>query len=143
MYSISKILLRFSYCVRKYDHISLYYQRSDWLKIWQRFILHLSCLVFSLLRSNTPLYLRRLLQLNSEHHSSFNPLVTRYQDYLSFLIYRSIKFCATFSYTSVKYFNSLPDLKTSPSLSSFCFAASRFIASLTIFKQDWCNWWLM
>ena len=105
---IQNFYLHFSYCIRKYDHICPYYQRSDWLKIWQRFIFHLCCLVFFLLRSNTPLYLRRLLQLNSEHHSSSNPLVTRYQDCLSFPIYRSIKFCAAFSYISVKHFNFLP-----------------------------------
>jgi len=123
MYSISKMLC-FSYCVRKYDHISPYYQRSGWLKIWQRFIL--CYLVFFLLRSNTPLYLRRLLQLNFEHHSSFNPLVTRYQDYLFFPIHWSTKFCAAFSYTFVKYFNSLPDsIKTSLSLFFFHFVASR------------------
>ena len=72
-------------------------------------VLFSTCAVFSLLRSNTPLYLRRLLQLNSDHHSSFNSLVTRYQDYLSFLIYRSTKFCVAFFYTPVKYSNSLLD----------------------------------
>ena len=97
-------------------------------------------LVFSFLCSNTALYLRHLLQLNSEHYSFFNFLITKI-NYLSFLIYRSTKFCAAFSYTSVKYFKSVPDsIKISRSLSSFCSAASRFIASLIVFKRDWCNW---
>jgi len=31
---IQNSCFRFSYCARKYDYISPYYQRSDWLKIW-------------------------------------------------------------------------------------------------------------
>jgi len=131
---IQNSYLRFSYCVHKYDHISVL--PESWLKIWQRFILHIYTVLYFL--SFTPLYLRRLLQLNSEHHSSFNLLVIRYQNYLSL----SIGLLSTaFSYTSVKYFNSLPDsIKIPlcpPSLSSFHSAASRFIASLTVFKRDW------
>jgi len=77
----------------------------------------LSC-IFS--PSNIPLYLQRLLQLNSEHHSSFNSPLS--SDYLFFPIHCSTKFHAVFFYTSVKYFNSLPNsIKTSP----FRSAASR------------------
>ena len=129
MYSDS--CLCFSYCARKYDYISPYYQKSGCLKIWQRFILYLCCLVFSLLCSNTPIS----ASSPSVEHLSIIPLLIslliRYQDYLYFPIYRSTKFRAAFSYTSVKHFNSLPDsIKTSPSLrpslSSFRSAASRF-----------------
>jgi len=95
---IQNSCLYFSYCVRKYDHISPYYQRSGWLKICQRFYF-LPMPVFSLFHSNIPLYLLRLFQLNSEHNSTFNPFVIGYQDYLSFSIHWSIKFRAAFFYT--------------------------------------------
>jgi len=77
---------------------------------------------------------------NSEFHFIFILLVIRYQDYLSFPIHLSTKFRITFFYNSAKYFNSLPvkiSIKISLSLSYFCSASSCFIASLTVFKQDW------
>jgi len=97
-------------------------------------------LVFSFFRFNIPLCLRCLFQLNSEFHSIFNPLVTRYQDYLSFH-YIPI-FRTAFSHISVKYFNSVPvSIKTSSFLSSCFRSASCFIASLTVFKRN-CNWYV-
>ena len=49
------------------------YAQLNKLKIWQRFILHLySFFVFPFFRFNAPLYLRCLLQLNSELHFIFD-----------------------------------------------------------------------
>jgi len=56
--------LRLSYGIRKYDHISPSYQRSGWLNIYQRFIVHLCCTTYKTLHSNTPMYLRDLLHFN-------------------------------------------------------------------------------
>ena len=105
------------------------------LRIWQCFILHLCYLVFLPCFSISRRWHR--LQLNSELYFTFNSLV-RYQSYLSFPIHRSTKFRAAFSYTSVKYFNSLPtSIKTSSSLSSFHSASflSRFITHNIIFNS--------
>ena len=50
-----------------------------------------------------------------------------------------VKSCISLS----NIFNSFPDsIKISPSLSSFRSVASRFIASLTVFKRVRCNWML-
>jgi len=121
--------LRFSFGIRKYDHITPSLIKSGWLNIHQRFILHLCCLTFNVLRSNTPPYLRDLLHLNHEFHSSPLPL-TRSRDLLSFPSHRSLKFRASFSFTSAKYYNSLPSsIRSSPSLSAFRSAASLYIRS--------------
>ena len=67
--------LRFSYGIRKFDHLTPLFNSSGWLKMRPRYILHLCCFIVSLLRSNSPPYLRRLLQLTSSssilrHHQS-------------------------------------------------------------------------
>ncbi|KYN29345.1 hypothetical protein ALC57_01214 [Trachymyrmex cornetzi] len=122
--------LRFSYNVRKYDHISPSFLRSGWLKVHQRFVLHLCCLVFRLLRSGIPRYLRSLLNLNSALHAENTP-VTRCYDSLSFPRHRTSKFKAAFSYTSTKFYNVLPSfIRSSPSLHSFRSAAAKFISTL-------------
>lgn len=68
---IQNSCLRFSYGIRKYDHISPSFQHSGWLTIHQRFIVHLCCLTYKILQSNTPIYLRELLQYDFDSH--FNP----------------------------------------------------------------------
>ena len=62
--------LRFSYNVRKYDHITPSFQRSGWLKMKQRWIFHLCCLVYKILATGTPRYLYELLRSNLSMHSS-------------------------------------------------------------------------
>ena len=62
--------LRFSYCVRKFDHISPLFVKSSWLRMSQRWKLHLCCLVFKILTSSCPTYLYNILRTNLSFHSS-------------------------------------------------------------------------
>lgn len=127
MQRVQHSCLHFSYGARKFDHISPLF--ALWLDEDQgEVFLHFCYLVFRLLRSNTPPYLRRLLHSNSEFHS-ISTLVTRYKDCLSLPKHRSSKFQAAISYTAAKYFNDLPSSAHS-SFSLFFFrAAPEFIAS--------------
>jgi len=72
----------------------------------QRFILHLYCLVFRLLRSGILRYLHTLLYLNSDLYSDDTP-DTRYHNSLSFPRHRTSKFKTAFSYTATKFYNIL------------------------------------
>jgi len=98
--------------------VSLYYDSSGWLKIFQHFTLYMCCLiciVYRFLLSNTSYYLHQLPHLNSEFHSSWHSFSS-----LSFPLHHSIKFCAAFFYTAVKFFNMLSSsIRSSLSLSSF------------------------
>ncbi|KYM96666.1 hypothetical protein ALC62_12662 [Cyphomyrmex costatus] len=127
---IQNTCLRFSFNVRKYDHISPYFSRSGWLNIRQRFILHLCCLVFRLLHSGVPRYLRNLLYFNSDLHANNTP-DTRHQDSLSYPRHRTSKFKAAFSYTATKFYNAMPSfIRLSPSLPSFRSRALEYISTL-------------
>jgi len=104
---IQNLCFCFSYDSRKSNHITPLFKQFGWLNIQLCFILHLCCLVFNVLQSNTPSYLRNFLHLNSEFHSSSLP-ATRFHDFLSVPSHRSLKLRSSFSYTAAKYFNSLP-----------------------------------
>jgi len=104
---IQNSCLRFTYGIRKYDHISPSYQRSGWLNVYQCFIVHLCCLTYKTLCLNTPLYLRELLVLNTESHSGLS-MNTRHQNLLSCPPHHTKKYESAFSYLAVKFYNSLP-----------------------------------
>jgi len=124
---IQNSCLRLSYGIRKYDHISPSYQRSGWLNIYQRFIVHLCCTIYKTLHSNTPLYLRDLLHLNIESHSGMS-IDTRHQNLLSCPSHHTKKFQNAFSYSSAKFYNSLPPhIRAETSLSSFKSKLTQFI----------------
>jgi len=124
---IQNSCLRLSYGIRKYDHISPSFQRSGWLNIYQRFIVHLCCITYKTLRLNTPMYLRELLHLNIESHSGLS-IDTRHQNLLSCPSHHTRKYQNSFSYSSPKYYNSLPpDIRTKTSLSSFRSKLSQYI----------------
>jgi len=127
LHRIQNSCLRLSYGIRKYDHISPSFQRSGWLNIYQRFIVHLCCTTYKTLRSNTPIYLRDLLHLNIESHSGLSS-DTRHLNLLSCPSHHTRKFQNAFSYSSVKYYNSLPsNIRTKTSLSSFKSKLSQYI----------------
>lgn len=62
--------LRFSFSIRKYDHVSPFFQRSGWLNVYQHFVVHLCCMTYNILKTN-PGYLRELLCLNIVAYSSW------------------------------------------------------------------------
>ena len=99
--------LRFSYCARKFDHISPFFVKSSWLRMSQRWKLHLCCLVFKVLSSRSPSYLYNIQPTNLSYHSS-NSLSTRSQSLISIPAHRTTKFESSFSYTAAHYYNSLP-----------------------------------
>ena len=125
---IQNSCLRFSYCVRKYDHIFPYYRNLAGLRFGNILFSIYAVLYFL---SFAPIFLY-ICDVSFSWILNIIPLLTLlsswYQDYLFFPIYRSTKFHVAFSHTSVKYFNFLPDsIKISSSLSSFRVAASRFV----------------
>ena len=124
---IQNSCLRFCYGARRFEHITPLFERSDWLRIHQRFVLHLCCLVFNVLQTGIPSYLRDLLHSNFEFHTD-SASSTRSQTQLAFPRHRTSKFQNSFSYLAVKYFNSLPpSIRSSSSLPSFRAATTLFI----------------
>ena len=124
---IQNSCLRYSYNIRKFDHISPLFLRSGWLKVRQRWILHLCCIVHKVLHSETPIYLNELLCSNSSMHSVHAPSTRRGAD-LSVPAHRTVKFTASFSYLSSLYYNSLPlDIRSLTPMSAFKCAARSFI----------------
>ena len=127
--------LRFSYNVRKYDHITPSFQRSGWLKMKQRWIFHLCCLVYKILATGTPRYLYELLHSNLSMRSSGSSgssgsMTTRHCFDLSVPSHRSCKFTASFSYISSYYYNSIPpNIRSLSSFASFKHSARSFILS--------------
>ena len=59
--------LRFSFCARKFDHISPLLKKSGWLPMRQRWILHLCCIIYKTLRDCSPPYLFNLFARHAFH----------------------------------------------------------------------------
>lgn len=55
--------VRFSYNLRKFDHISDCFRESHWLNLDERFQVHMACLVYKINRTQEPLYLSEKLIL--------------------------------------------------------------------------------
>lgn len=108
--------LRFSYGVRKYDHISSYLRRSGWLTIQERYELHLACLVYRVDSQKRPTYLYNKL----EKLSDFHQICTRHGGRYCVPKHNSQFFKRSFSYTAANIFNNLPtNIKNSLSIISF------------------------
>lgn len=108
--------LKFSYGIRKYDHVTPLFGMSGWLTLEERYTAHLSTLVFKILSTGLPTYLRQKLIKGSEVHG----MHTRYNNKLVIPKHSTALFQRSFSYNGAKLFNSLPDTVTnSPSIISF------------------------
>ena len=72
-YKLQKIqnsCVRFIFNIRKYDHISEYYIKLNWLEtLHKRRLFHLGCFMFDIIISKTPDYLYDLLISTSEIHN--------------------------------------------------------------------------
>lgn len=125
--SIQNACLRFCFNVRKYEHISPFMDKSDWLTMRQRWIFHLCLLVHSVLSSNSPSYLRDRLKLFSQSNESASR-TTRFANFLLVIpVHRTTKFEASFSYLGPHFYNLIPhELKTLP-YKSFCEKLCKFI----------------
>ena len=54
---IQNSCIRYSFGLRKYDHISDSFRESKWLNLNERFLLQMSCLIFKINKTGTPVYL--------------------------------------------------------------------------------------
>ena len=104
---IQNSCLRFSYGIRKYNHISPSLQMSGWLNMRQRWILYLCCMTHKILHTGTPSYLRELLATNLQLHQSRSS-TTRQAAQLTIPRHHSTKFRGSFSYAATYYYNQLP-----------------------------------
>lgn len=113
---VQNACLRFSYNVRKFDHITPSLNDSKWLTLGERFQLHLSRLVYRIRHNGLPKYLFDKLIKNSDIHNRW----TRYKDLYNIPKYSHAFFTRCFSYTAASAFNSLPvDVKGAQSLGVF------------------------
>ncbi len=112
---IQNSCLRYSYSIRKYDHISPYLVQSGWLNMSYRRACHGLSLVYKIVHKLVPDYvIEPISSLNIQHSYA-----TRHQHLPVPLCRTSIK--SSFFYSEyIKKYNSLPEsIKSSTSLSSF------------------------
>jgi hypothetical protein len=117
IFFISKSL--FIYNLRKFDHVSEYRAKLNWLPIRQRRDLHILKLLYStLFYPNSPLYLRNCF---SFHHSSLNRTLRSSSTLaLDIPLHSSDFFSYSFSVHAVRLWNSIPDsIRRARSLESF------------------------
>lgn len=108
--------LRFSFNVRKFDHITPSLEQSGWLTIGERFELHMSCLVFKMNVNRVPLYLFNKLKKQSDIHD----ISTRSRGLYSVPKHNFEFYKRSFSYSAVNVYNRLPtDVKTAPNINVF------------------------
>lgn len=108
--------IRFTYGLRKFDHISAKFRESNWLNLEERFQLHLACLVYKINSSKVPKYLYDKLFKGSDIHNR----ETRHNDLYTVPRHNSAVFQRSFSYTAVVLYNKIPPcIKSSQSFKSF------------------------
>lgn len=116
--------LRFSYGVRKFDHISPPLHESGWLTIEERFQLHMCCLTYKVDILRMPSYLYEKLK----RHSDLHGIHTRNREMYSVPKHNFQFFKRSFSYVSVDLFNSLPsNIRSSTTLNAFREKARQFL----------------
>lgn len=113
---LANACLRFSYGVRKYDHISPYYMESGWLRLEERFKVHVCCMVYKINLFQEPQYLfDKLIKMSTVHQ-----FTTRHNNLYSIPRHRTALYERSFTYNAMKLFNSLPIcIKESTSVSTF------------------------
>jgi len=66
---MQNICVRFIFNLRKYDHISSYYIKLNWLQLNQRRKLHFGCFIYKLYQTHSPGYLTGMLLSNRNIHN--------------------------------------------------------------------------
>lgn len=108
--------LRFSYNLRKFDHISSKFKHSNWLNLDERYRVHMACLTYKINLSKSPGYLYDKLKKGSTVHQR----ITRYNDHYIVPKHSTALFQRSFSYNAVKIYNKLPPtIKYASSIISF------------------------
>lgn len=113
---LQNMCIRFSYNIRKFDHISGAFRDSRWFKLNERFIIHMACLVYKIDNLRLPQYLYEKLIKGSDIHER----VTRHRELYTVPRHSSAMFQRSFSYNAAKIFNSVPDdIKVASNFFSF------------------------
>ena len=128
-YSLQKLqnsCLKFSYNLRKFDHVTPLFLSSKWLNLEKRYQLHMSTLVYKVLQTKCPGYLfDRLVRGSAVHDRQ-----TRYCQKLTIPRHRTAQYQRSFSYNGAKLFNSLPPAAAS------CSTVSKFKNMLKSFLNN-------
>lgn len=113
---IQNACIKFSFNLRKFDHISERFLESKWLNLDERFKYHLACLVYKIDKYQTPEYLYLKLLRGSDTHERS----TRYRHLYNVPKHSTVLFQRSFSYNAVKIFNKIPmNIKLLPNITSF------------------------
>ena len=64
---VQNACLRFSFCIRKFDHITPLFRKANWLNMRNRQTLHCLCFLYRIFNGDAPLYLNNLLPPVSQH----------------------------------------------------------------------------
>lgn len=114
--------IRFIFGLRKYDHVSFYRSKLNWLPIRQRRNVRILCALFSILFDpNSPSYLKSKFQFCHESHSRN----LRSVDTLSLLtpLHSSGFMSSSFRISAIRLWNALP-INIRKSISKFSFKRS-------------------
>lgn len=126
---IQNSCIRLSYNLRKFDHITYHFKQSKWLSLSERFECHLACLIFKIIKCESPSYLLSKLKKGSDTHQRS----TRHCSQFTVPKHRSALFQRSFSYTAAKLYNSLPlNIKSCTNIVSFRKQITTFIINKRI-----------
>lgn len=105
---------RYIFNLKKYDHVSLFIAQLQWLKINKLFQLNFLTLLYRLLKTETPTYLFEKIQLRTSVHN----LNIRHNT-LTMPHHSSAMFVRSFTYNSVKLYNTFRFIMSSTNISRF------------------------
>lgn len=108
--------VRFATLANRRDHISPILQECKMLNIKKRWILHLCCLVHSILNNHMPAYLRVKIKYRGELHGGN---LRQASNLLHISQHKTAFFKSCFSYAAVNYYNKIPQNIKSLSYNSF------------------------
>jgi len=94
--------VRFIFGLKKFEHISNYYDKLNWLHLDKRRLLHLGCFIYKLYKNNSPQYILKMLQPTSIIHN-YN---TRNHLFIPKTNSKYSKF--TFDYFGSHFWNNIP-----------------------------------
>ena len=107
---VQNFCVRFSFEISYREHISPHLRNIGWMDIRTRRWVHLCCLVYKVMKYETPEYLSRKLEKRSEAHTV---MTRRRETTLSIPAHSTVYFKKSFSYQAAKIYNQIAlDLRT-------------------------------
>ena len=108
--------IRFSYGLRKFDHVTPSFIAAGWFYLAERYRIHLSTLVYKINKEKEPVYLYEKLVRGHDVHNR----VTRHNNLFRIPRHSTAAFQRCFTYNAIKIGNNLPlSLKVCSSIGSF------------------------